>query len=277
MKANSFEYISGNEFKSILKNLHESSVYSKFLAGSQSIGPMLNLRLTQPEQLIDIKGVLELKEARIKNTYLEMGACITHANIEDELIPDVTNGMMQYVAKNIAYRAIRNQGTIGGSLCHADPAADWITTMTLLDAQLELIRLDANTEKIETRTVPMAKFMTGPFTTVIHDDEMLSKICIPIYSKNVKWGYYKICQKPGEFSQATAAVLSDDEKKIYRLVVGATQSTPLLLTDAKQTLDGYKTEDLSRWLKESLAADEFEIQRYKVAVQRAIEMLHMKD
>jgi carbon-monoxide dehydrogenase medium subunit len=98
------------------------------MAGGQSLGPMLNLRLAQPKQVIDISRLSELRQAKIEGNVLAIGACVTHAQIEDGDMPDVTLGLMPFVARGIAYRAVRNRGTIGGSIAHADPAADWLTT-----------------------------------------------------------------------------------------------------------------------------------------------------
>jgi len=274
MKSAAFEYMCFSGVKDTLLGQKKSNLYSKFLGGSQSIGPMLNLRLAQPECLIDIKSIPELKKSSLTSSHLELGSCITHAMIEDGLTPDVTSGMMKYVAKSIAYRAIRNQGTIGGSLCHADPAADWVSTMMLLDAELDLIRSNDVTGELEIRRVRMSDFMTGPFSTVLNEDELLIKISVPIYSPEMKWGYYKICQKPGEFSQATCAVLHDPKFSVYRLVIGATQSTPILIKDAKKAIDEQSVENLDKLLNLSLSADEFEISRYKVAIKRSIEMLN---
>src|SRR5215210_5184325 len=98
-----------------------------FIAGGQSLGPMLNLRLVQPDLLIDLTRIPELKQIEQTDDTIIVGACITHADIEDGRVPDVTGGALPAVARNIAYRAVRNRGTIGGSLTHAEPAADWLT------------------------------------------------------------------------------------------------------------------------------------------------------
>src|SRR5260370_37772755 len=108
---------------------------SKIIAGGQSLGPMLNLRLVEPDLIIDIAGLSELKQAERSGDELVVGACITHGDIEDGRIPDVTRGAMRRVARAIAYRAGRNRGTIGGSLRHADPAADWISALAALGAK----------------------------------------------------------------------------------------------------------------------------------------------
>ncbi len=111
---------------------------TKIIAGGQSLGPMLNLRLVEPDLIIDISGLSELKQAERSGDELVIGACVTHGDIEDGRIPDVTRGAMQRVAGAIAYRAVRNRGTIGGSLSHADPAADWVSALSALGAKVTL-------------------------------------------------------------------------------------------------------------------------------------------
>src|ERR1700744_2175994 len=128
---------------------------STIMAGGQTLGPMLNLRLVQPELIIDITALAELKQADSNGDELVIGACITHSDIEDGRIPDVTRGAMQRVASNIAYRAVRNRGTVGGSLSHADPAADWVSALPALGAKIRLRNPKGH------RALPIEDFMTG--------------------------------------------------------------------------------------------------------------------
>jgi carbon-monoxide dehydrogenase medium subunit len=102
---------------------------TKIVAGGQSLGPMLNLRRVEPDRAIDVSGVQDLRRVDRTDGSLVIGACATHADIEDGRVPDVTNGMLARVAADIACRAVPNRGTIGGSLAHADPAADWVSAL----------------------------------------------------------------------------------------------------------------------------------------------------
>jgi Aerobic-type carbon monoxide dehydrogenase, middle subunit CoxM/CutM homologs len=138
MKAAPFAYERPSDLKAAIALMAEAKDAGKVIAGGQSLGPMLNLRLVQPELIIDIAGLTELKQAERSGDELVIGACITHGDIEDGRIPDVTRGAMQQVASAIAYRAVRNRGTIGGSLCHADPAADWVSALPALGAKVRL-------------------------------------------------------------------------------------------------------------------------------------------
>ncbi|HIG15262.1 MAG TPA: carbon monoxide dehydrogenase, partial [Gammaproteobacteria bacterium] len=136
MKPKAFYYERPASLQEAGALLSEQDVFSKVVAGSQSLGPMLNLRLAQPDLLIDVTGISEMTLVEVDREFVNIGACITHANIEDGRIEDPSRGLLAKVAGGIAYRAVRNRGTIGGSLAHADPAADWISVLPLLDAEL---------------------------------------------------------------------------------------------------------------------------------------------
>ena len=193
----------------------------KVISGGQSLGPMLNLRLTRPDRLVDVSILAELTEARETATHVEIGAAVTHARIEDGDCPEPIAGMLRHIASGIAYRAVRNRGTIGGSLCHADPAADWVTAMTALDATLIVTRASG-----ARREIPMSAFMLGAYRTAMAADEILTTIRIPRYSGDARWGYYKICRKVGEFADAIGAFVADPEARICRAVFGATGGAP---------------------------------------------------
>src|SRR5882757_7536040 len=138
MKAAAFAYERPVDLNAALALMANADGMTKIIAGGQSLGPMLNLRLVEPDLIVDISGLSELKQAERSGDELVIGACITHGDIEDGRIPDVTGGAMQRVAGAIAYRAVRNRGTIGGSLSHADPAADWVSALSALGATVRL-------------------------------------------------------------------------------------------------------------------------------------------
>ena len=196
---------------------------TRFIAGSQSLGPMLNLRLARPDVLVDVSRLAPLRTVQRTDTHVEIGAALRHGEIEDGAIPDPIPGMLPYIAHGIAYRAVRNRGTIGGSICHADPAADWITSLVALDASLDLV--SAGGVK---RTVLMRDFMKGAYRTAINPDELLQTIKIPIYSKSAVWGYYKVTRKVGEFADAIACWVADPQMRYSRLVFGSTAGAPLI-------------------------------------------------
>jgi carbon-monoxide dehydrogenase medium subunit len=189
------------------------------MAGGQSLGPMLNLRLAAPGLVVRLAGIPGLAGVAEDADAVTLGALVTHAAIADGRAPDPGQGVLARVAEGIAYRAVRNRGTIGGSLCHADPAADWVTVLTALDAA---VVTSAG------RAIPVADFVTAAFRTALRPGEVLTAVRIPRLRPGARWGYVKACRKPGEFAHAMAAVLIDDG---LRLVIGATGGKPILLHD----------------------------------------------
>jgi carbon-monoxide dehydrogenase medium subunit len=204
----------------------------KYMAGGQSLGPMLNLRLVEANLVVDLTGIAALSEASETPDGATLGACVTHADIEDGRVPEVTNGALREIARGIAYRAVRNRGTIGGSLCHADPAADWFSTLAMLGASAVVVESGGR------RTVPLDGFMTGAFETVLSSGAVLECIHVPRLSPKARWGYYKICRKVGEFAHAIGAVLHDPERSVFRAVIGAIEARPIVFADAAPLFGG---------------------------------------
>ena len=195
---------------------------SRPLAGGQSLGPMLNLRVAAPERLVPLRHLPELAGVEETPEAVTLGAAVTHAAIEDGLVPDIGRNVLQRVAANIAYRAVRNRGTIGGSLCHADPAADWPTVLLALDASV----LTAGGEGA--RRIPLEHFFAGAYRTVLRPGEILRAVRIPRLPPGAGWGYFKACRKPGEFAHAMAAVRRAASGPA-RVTIGALGAPPLLL------------------------------------------------
>lgn len=232
MKPAPFSYERPRDIASALSVMTGAEGMVKIIAGGQSLGPMLNLRLVAPDTILDITGIAELKRADVSSNELTLGACVTHADIEDGRVPDVTGGAMQRVAANIAYRAVRNRGTIGGSLSHADPSADWVSSLTALGASLSL-RSAAGT-----RRVAMKDFILGALESVIAAGEMLEAVHVPAMSPSARWGYVKSCRKTGEFAHAIGAVLIDPDAGQARIVIGAVEAAPIIVEQADELFGG---------------------------------------
>lgn len=243
----------------------------KVMAGGQSLGPMLNLRLARPERLLDITALPGLSDCRETATHVEIGAAVTHARIEDGDCPEPIAGMLRHVAGGIAYRAVRNRGTIGGSLCHADPAADWVTALTALGASVV-----ASDGTGATREIAMPAFMLGAYRTALRPDEIVTAIRIPRHSPAARWGYHKICRKVGEFADAIGAFVADPGTRICRAVFGSTGGAPLLLPDlaahAARTGAPADLATVKAALDQSgLSLSEVKIHQLAVAHRRAVE------
>jgi aerobic carbon-monoxide dehydrogenase medium subunit len=240
MKAAAFAYERPADLNAALALMANADGATRIIAGGQSLGPMLNLRLVEPDLIVDISGLSELKQAERRGDELVIGACITHGDIEDGRIPDVTRGAMQRVAGAIAYRAVRNRGTIGGSLSHADPAADWISALAALGAKVTLRSLGG------ARDLAIADFITGALESALQPGEIVEAVRVPAMTPSAQWGYVKACRKTGDFAHAIAAVLIDPESASARAVIGAVEAPPIVVADAAVLFGGRITADFKR-------------------------------
>lgn len=232
MKPAPFGYERPHDLQVALTLLADPEATTKIIAGGQSLGPLLNLRLVEPQMIVDITGLAELKQVERRGGELVLGACITHADIEDGRIPDVTRGAMQGVAGNIAYRAVRNRGTVGGSLSHADPAADWVSALSALGAKLTLRSLAG------ARMVAMEDFIVGALESALRVGEIVETIHVPARPASAHWGYVKSCRKTGEFAHAIGAILIDPGAATARVVIGAIDSAPIVIANAAELFGG---------------------------------------
>ncbi|MEM6495581.1 MAG: FAD binding domain-containing protein [Pseudomonadota bacterium] len=226
MKPAPFTYEAPSSSGQVVERLRDSDGQAKLLAGSQSLGPMLNLRLARPATLIDVTMLPELRSCRELDVAVEIGAAVTHAEIEDGDVLDPTGGWLQAAAANIAHRAVRNRGTLGGSLVHADPAADWVIVMTGLGA---VVLLDGPRGE---REIGIDAFITGPYETDLAENEILRAVRVKKPGPEARWSYRKFARQVGEFAKASATVLLDSPSSAPRIAVGALGRQPLLLEPA---------------------------------------------
>jgi carbon-monoxide dehydrogenase medium subunit len=228
VKAASFDYLRPRDLGEALHALKVGKGEAKLIAGGQSLGPMLNLRLARPKLLVDISRIESLRQIKDEGDAWRIGAAVTHAELEDR--PLAGCEPLAKVARVIAYRAVRNRGTVGGSLAHADPAADWPLALAALDA---LVRLAGPSGR---RELKAEAFMTAAFTTQLADDEVIESVRVPKLGAGARWGYYKFCRKTGEFPEASEAMLLDPQRRVARLFAGALERPPQPLESLARAL-----------------------------------------
>ena len=219
MKPAAFDYVRPSTVAEALGVL-AATPDAKVLAGGQTLGPMLNLRLARPAVLVDITRIPELAAVAEDKDAVTIGATVTHAAIEDGRVPDPTGGFLARVARGIAYRAVRTRGTIGGSLAHADPAADWLACLTALRARVVIVGTGG------TRQVRLSEFVRGAMETELASAELVTGIRIPRFPPEARFGFHKICRKTGEFADAIAVVVAIPPHAYLAAVVGATGGRP---------------------------------------------------
>jgi carbon-monoxide dehydrogenase medium subunit len=271
MKAPAVDYVRPRSLAEAVDLLAGNGGEARVLAGGQSLVAMMNLGVASPGMLIDIARLPELTAVSDDGDTVTLGACLTHAAVEDRRVPDPSRGLMQRVAGSLAYRAIRNRGTIGGSLALSDPAAEWPAVLTALDAEVMVCGPDGR------RSLKCAGFTTGIFETQLAADEIIENVRIPKLSADAHWGYLKLCRKAGEFASALAIAIADRGRGRCRVVVGAANGAPLVLDNTSRLvseggdLRGAVAADLDRAADRHF--DEFQRNLLTVAAMRAVQQV----
>lgn len=230
-----FDYVAPASVDEVLALLEEHSDDAKILAGGQSLIPVLKLRFASPDIVVDVNNIDELRQIRKEGDELVIGSMVKHCTLADnaELAPifKVITEAGHWVADPI----VRNLGTIGGSLVHADPRGDWATVMLALDATV-VIR---STE--DTRHVKMTDFLVGMFTTDIEAEEFLTEIRIKLPQGRSGGTYIKMERRIGDYATAAAAVhLELNNGVMTRVGIGLTAVNPtnMKCAQAEQILIG---------------------------------------
>jgi aerobic carbon-monoxide dehydrogenase medium subunit len=272
MKAPDVDYVRPRSLTEAIDRLAAAKGEARVIAGGQSLVAMMNLRVASPGLLIDIARLPELTSTSADADTVTLGACVTHAAIEDERVPDPSRGLMPRVASTLAYRAIRTRGTIGGSLALADPAAEWPAVLAALDAEVTLIGPSGG------RSYKCSEFTTGIFETRLGADEIIESVRIPKLSGEARWGYIKLCRKAGEFASALVAAVADHGRGHYRVVLGAANGAPLVLgatsqlvANGGQNLRDTVAADIDRAADRHF--DEFQLTLHTVAAMRAVQQV----
>jgi carbon-monoxide dehydrogenase medium subunit len=222
MKPASFAYARPTDWSDAVKLIAGGA---RPAAGTQSLGPLLNLRLAQPDTIADLRHLPDYAGVTVADDVVRIAAGTTHAAIEDGAVPGRIGDIMSGIARGIAYRPVRNRGTIGGSMAHADPAADWVAVLPGLGATV--VALGPRGE----RRIAAAEFVTGIFETALEAGELLRFVEVPLLPAEARWGHWKFCRKVGEFSKATACVLALPGRP-PRAVLAALDGAPLVIEDA---------------------------------------------
>ncbi|HVP48068.1 MAG TPA: xanthine dehydrogenase family protein subunit M [Bryobacteraceae bacterium] len=193
-----FEYSSPNNLNEALALLADGN--AKVLAGGMSLIPLMKLRLAAPEHLVDLGRVADLKSIREEGGSIRIGATATHYDIESSPLVRGKCPLLAEAASNIGDVQVRNMGTIGGSIAHADPAADYPASLLALEAQVRIA--SANGE----RTVTIEQFLVDALTTALEPGEIVREIIVPVEPANAGVSYQKMVQPASGFAIVGAAV-----------------------------------------------------------------------
>ena len=218
MIPSAFEYVRASSLAEATRLLATRAGDAKILAGGHSLLPMMKLRLSTPALLIDIGRLPELSGIREDGGNLAIGACTTHYTIESSTLIQQRCPLLAETAAAIGDVQVRNRGTLGGSIAHADPAADWPAAIIALGAQLRLVHGGGE------RTVDATAFFVDLMTTALEGQEILTEIRVPLQAPRTGSAYLKVPQPASGFALAgvAAQVTLGTNNVVQEVAVGIT-------------------------------------------------------
>ncbi len=243
MKPAPFEYVVPDSLVAALDLMREHGYDAKLLAGGQSLVPMMNLRLAQPALIVDLNRLQGLDAVkRDVSGELRIGAMARQHRLEHDPVAAEIAPLLHEAIPHIAHPQIRHRGTLGGSLAHADPAAELPAVMVALEARLRL------QSSAGSRWVDAVDFFTGLFVTDCAPEEILTEIAIPVPPPGTGWGFEEIARRHGDYALAgVAATLTLDENRRIvraRLVYLSVGEVPILARKAASLLVGAEPSDV---------------------------------
>ena len=235
MKPAAFDYMAAETLEEAVLALARAGGDGKILAGGQSLVPMLNFRLVRPSILIDINRIRDLGDVDATGDVVRIGALTRHHSLETSPVIKAHLPVMTAAMQHVAHLAVRNRGTIGGSLSHADPAAELPMLAVLLDAKIAIRSLGGR------RVADARGFFTGSLTTDLKHDEIVTDVEFPRLSPNVGWAFEETARRAGDFAlTAVAVTMSTRDGKADRVRIGmmGVGETPLRAPEAEDLLAG---------------------------------------
>lgn len=235
MKPASFKYFRPASVSEALVLLSENQDDCKLLAGGQSLVPAMNFRLLRPSILIDINQLKELSSIQATGQSVSIGALTRHAAFHRNIVAGPLGHLLTKVVQHIAHFPIRQRGTFGGSLAHADPAAEWCLVATALGAQI--VAKSSRGERI----IQSHEFFKGTFTTTLAADEILSEIRLPMMADDWRTGFNEFSRRAGDFALAMALAALRIESGVIkeaRLGIGGVSDRAIRLEKLELVLVG---------------------------------------
>ena len=247
MKPCDFKYLKANSLDHALDVLN-SEENVKIIAGGQSLVPVMNFRLSQPDIILDINDLKDLNFINKNSTNLQIGSLLTHTNAIDSSEINFFFPIISYALKYVAHQTIRNQGTIGGSIVNADPSSEWPLLISLLNAKINV------RSKLNKREILVKDFFDSHFVTNVEDDEIVTSVTLPKINKYC-WAFEEHSSRKGDFAIVETGVileLEDNFKTIKnaRIAIGGVDEKIIRLEKIEKKLIGKSiNEDLSVYNK----------------------------
>ncbi len=234
MKAPPFVYARAASVDDALALLAEAGEDAKLVAGGQSLLPLLGYRLVRPSHLVDIDAVEELMAVDEEQGWFRLGALTRHAWLENRTWPG-SRRLLGQAAGLIGHLPIRTRGTLGGSIAHADPAAELPVALLALGARV------AVRSAVGGRVIPIDDFFTGPFATAVEPGELVTAILLPPCHDRSRGAFTEFAVRSGDFALASAAVaarVEDGCLREVRIALGGVDTTPVRSAAAESTAEG---------------------------------------
>lgn len=236
MKPPRFDYRDPRTVDEVLALLQQYGEEARLLAGGQSLVPLLNLRLARPGVLIDLNRVAGLSDIRAEDGELAIGAMTRHARVEKSALVAERQPLLTEAIQQVGHFQIRNRGTIGGSLAHADPAAELPAVVACLDGRLVL------TGPAGARTVGWEPFFITYFTTCLQPGELLTEVRLPVLPAGTGYAFVELARRHGDFAlvgvACTLTPAADGTIAAARLALTGVGGTPVRARAAEQFLTG---------------------------------------
>ncbi|WP_322798925.1 xanthine dehydrogenase family protein subunit M [Thermoflexus sp.] len=241
----SFEYVAPSTLDQAVRLLQQYGPDARLLAGGQSLIPMMRFRLANPRVLIDLNRLPGLDFLEEDGGMLRIGAMVRHRTMERASLIQRRYPLLADTARVVADPIVRNRGTVGGAVAHADPAGDW--GAALLAAKAEVVIAGPKGRRIGRRTIPLAEFFTGPFMTALEPGEIVTEIRVPTPGPREAGAYLKIERKVGDFAVVAVGVqIALDADGVCRkagIGLCAVGSTSLRAQEAEEWLIGKRLDE----------------------------------
>ena len=235
MKLPPFDYACPATLSEAVQLLATHDGEAKAVAGGQSLVPMLAFRLARPTLLVDLRKLADLRGIKISEKGVTLGAMVRWRDIEDDDRLDTAHPLLKTAIANVAHYQVRNRGTVGGSLAHADPAAEMPGIAITCDAEIAVVG------KSGARVIQAADFFQGALTTALTPDEIIVEVRLPAWPKGRRWGFEEFARRRGDFAMAGAAGFYDqNDGKARNAHVGVigVADRPLRLPSVEAALNG---------------------------------------
>jgi len=203
MKSPAFDYARPTTLAEAVSLLTSREGEAKVLAGGQSLVPMLAFRLAAPTLLVDLNRLSELRYIRIEDDGVRLGAMVRWRQIEDDVRLASAHPLLVTALKHVAHYQVRNRGTIGGSLAHADPAAELPGIVVTCEAEITAIGAAGR------RVIRADDFFLGALTTALKPEEIIVELHLPPWPEQRRWGFEEFSRRRGDFALAAAALYYD--------------------------------------------------------------------